>query len=70
MWTVIKCLHDHMYRVDNKEPHLTGVVMHYLLVSNNAAALTCKRHETGVKMQQKFAFLPEVSPCECSLHVM
>ena len=59
-----------MYRADNIEPHLTGVVMRYLLVSDNAATLLCKHYETGVKMQQKFVFLPEASLCECSLGVM
>ena len=59
-----------MYRNDDTEPRLIGVVMDYLLVSNNAAALTCKHHETGVKMQQKLGFLPEVSPCEPSLYLM
>ena len=67
-----------MYSADNMEPHLTGVVMHFLLASNNAAALLCKRHETllryrvnamktGVKTQQKFTLLPEVFLCKRSL---
>ena len=30
---------------DNKEPHLTGVVIHNLLASDNACALPCKHHE-------------------------
>ena len=36
--------------------HGTGVVMRYFLASNNATALPCKHHETGVKMQQNVVF--------------
>ena len=56
------------------------MVVRYLLVSNNAAALpcTCMCHENatmllcnitkmGVIMQQKFAFLPEAFPCKRGL---
>ena len=48
-----------VYKADNIEPHLTGMVKRYLLLSNNApallcegrhgnaAALSCKHHENG-----------------------
>ena len=39
--------HGHMYSDDNIEPHLTGMVIRYLLVSDNAAALLCEHHENG-----------------------
>ena len=37
--------HGRVYSADNIEPHLTGVVIRYLLVSDNASALPCKHHE-------------------------
>ena len=42
-----------MYSADNIEPHLTGVVRGYLLPSNNAAALPCKRHENAAVLLGK-----------------
>ena len=50
-------LHGHVYRADNIEPHLAGVVIHYLLVSNNAAALPCKHHENGSENATKVCIL-------------
>ena len=32
---------------DNREPHLTGVVILNLLVSESACALPCKHYENG-----------------------
>ena len=39
-----------MYSTDDIEPHLTGMVMRYLLVSNNAAALLCKYLENAAAL--------------------
>ena len=55
--------HGHVYSADNIEPHLTGVVVRYLLASvasfpgpmasDNAAALPCKHHENGSENETK-----------------
>ena len=56
-----------MYSSDNIEPYVTGMVISYLLASDNAAALPCKRHENRSGNEQKFVFLPEASLCKRSL---
>ena len=50
-----------IYSADDVEPHLTckGVHVHYLLVSDNAVALSCKHHENGSETQQTLHFCPK-----------
>ena len=45
-----------MHGADNNiEPHLTGMIIRYLLVSNNAAALPCKhRHGNAAALSCKY----------------
>ena len=68
-----------VYSAGNKEPHLTGMVIRYLLVSNNARAIPCERrhgtaaalsskhHENGNWNATKVSVLPVAFPCKCSL---
>ena len=62
--------HMYMYSADNIEPHFTGVVICYLLASDNTALLPCKHHEYGSENATKVCILPAASPCKCSLYLV
>ena len=49
------------------EDGIAGMVIGYLLASNNALALLCKHQENGSEDATKVCVLPEAFPCKCSL---
>ena len=61
--------HGHVYSANTTEALFKGVVMCYLLVSDNAVVLPCKHHENGSENATKVCILPEASLCKLSLNI-